>query len=627
MTLATAKLPALALTCAALVIGVAGISGAAVAAPVKVEAATTAYRPVAPCRLLDTRDQAKPAAGASMLLAVRGRCGVGAPSAVAITVTVTDAVGAGFVTAWASGRPMPIAPTSNYAIRETRSKAALLSLGGDGNLSLFTSNSAHIVVDVSGAFYPATSATSGRYVPTPPARALDTRAARGRGLPAGGSVTVRLPAGVPADATALAVTMTISGSPSSGYVSVYPAEMTAPNVSALNTDAAQQTRTITQIVPVSPSGLTVYSSAGGRITLDVSGYFTGPSAAKASAGLFVPATPVRVLDTRSADRLAPRAAVTAATASVTGAGVGAVAANITVAESGHSGWITAWAARTRQPTTSSTSYDANGQTVANLGITSVSTTGIAVAATTGARATVDITGWFTGTPIASAPAAAPRTSPTGATGPIGCLQYAPAPSADGVYQIQIAPYQTVVHIATAGSKGPIVVVGDSLTVGSAAPTARALRAAGWGPICIDATTSRTVEFGSETVPNGVDAARRIKASNPIWNSSAITWVVALGTNDAVFSAGNAGRSNKYVADQRAAIGSNPIWWMNVRTGRPDRQYQEGMFNQSIARGGNSVIDWYSASAGKGWTGPDQIHLTAAGYQARADLVAATVRPR
>jgi lysophospholipase L1-like esterase len=521
---------------------------------------------------------------------------------------------------------MPSASTSNYAIRETRSNAALLSLGADGNLSLYTANSAHIVVDVSGAFDTAASAAAGRYVPTPPARALDTRAGHGRALPAGGAVTVPLPAGVPADATALAVTVTITGSPSSGYVSVYPADTTAPNVSALNTDAGRQTRTTTQIVPVSPTGLTVYSSAGGQITLDVSGYFTGPSATKGTGGLFVPAAPVRVLDTRVTDRRSPRATWTTATAGVTGPDVGAVAANITVAESGHAGRITAWAAGIRQPGSSAVSYDADDQTVSNLGITSVSTAGIAVAATTGAHAIVDITGWFTGTPLAKT-AAAPRPNPTGTSGPIGCLQSVPAPSADGVYQIQIAPYQTVVHIGTAGPKGPIAVIGDSLTVGAAPQTARALRTAGWGPICIDATTSRTVEFGSETVPNGLSAARRIKASNPIWNKPAITWVVALGTNDALVAAGNTARSVKYVADQRAAIGSNPIWWMNLRTGRADWARQEAVFNQSIARGGNSVIDWYAASGGKAWFASDQIHLTAAGYQARADLLANTVRPR
>ena len=118
---------------------------------------TTAYRPVTPCRLLDTRDPglAKPSAGQSLVLAVRGRCGVAADAtAVAVTVTVDEAVAAGFLTAWPSGLAMPLASSNNYAVGETRANAALLSLGIDGALSLFTNQSAHIIVDVMGEFFP-----------------------------------------------------------------------------------------------------------------------------------------------------------------------------------------------------------------------------------------------------------------------------------------------------------------------------------------------------------------------------------------------------------------------------------------------------------------------------------------
>jgi lysophospholipase L1-like esterase len=185
----------------------------------------------------------------------------------------------------------------------------------------------------------------------------------------------------------------------------------------------------------------------------------------------------------------------------------------------------------------------------------------------------------------------------------------------------------VAHIFTAGPKGPIVVIGDSLTVGTAAQTARALRGNGWGPICIDATVSRTVEFGSRSTPDGLDAAARIKASDPVWNDPTITWVVALGTNDVGNANGNVARSDQFVADQIAAIGPNPIWWMNVRTDRPDSQDREAVFNQSITASGVGVIDWHSAADGQHWMGGDRVHLTNSGYQARADLLAATVRPR
>ncbi len=618
-----------AVPCAVLAIGAIVVAAQPVSTQAADATSTTAYRPLTPCRLLDTRDadQAKTGAGGSLMLVVRGRCGVSDDAAaVAVTVTVTEAAGDGFITAWPSGQQMPVASTNNYSVGETRANGALLSLGADGNLSLFTSNSVHIIVDVSGEFYPATTATGGRYVPIPPARVLDTRDGGGPALSANASVTVALPSGVPPDATAMAVILTITGSRDAGFLSAYPQGTPRPLVSSLNTDAGRQTRTASQIVPVSSSGLTVFSNAGGHIIVDVVGYFSGPSAAAGTTGLFIPAMPVRILDTRDSVQIYPGGAVLAATSGVAAA-AGAVAANITVAESGPPGYVTAWAAQTEQPGTPVVSYDSRGQTVADMSIVSVSTAGIAVASTSGAQVVVDITGWFTGSPLPPSTDVPPNQGPAhlDPTGPVGCLQSIPAPSADGVYQIEFG-YQLTVHTFTAGRNGPIVVIGDSLTLGSAAQTARALRTAGWGPICIDGTIARSIEFGSPWVPDGLDAVNRIRTSHPIWNDPTITWVIALGTNDVVFSGTSGARAKLYVADQIAAIGPNPIWWVNVRTSRIEWQYQEAIFNQSIAASGVNVIDWYSASGGQGWIGGDLIHLTSVGYQARADLVARTVHP-
>ncbi|MSY18641.1 MAG: hypothetical protein F2735_04820, partial [Actinobacteria bacterium] len=212
--------------------------------------ATAAYRPLTPCRLIDTREdrRTKPTASESLLLTVRGRCGVAADAtAVAVTVTVTDAAGAGFITAWPSGELMPLASTANYLVGETRANAALLSLGADGNLALFASNSVHIVIDISGEFFTSSAVASGRFVAITPVRAIDTRANAGAALTLNGSVEVALPATVPADASAVEVTITSTRASAAGFVTAYPAGTARPFVSMLNTDAPQQTRTATQI--------------------------------------------------------------------------------------------------------------------------------------------------------------------------------------------------------------------------------------------------------------------------------------------------------------------------------------------------------------------------------------------
>ena len=590
---------------------------------------TSAYRPVAPCRLLDTRDRTdKPRRGDTIEVAVHGRCGVSTEaSAVSVTITVTEASGPGFITVWPSGQPMPLASTSNFAAGETRANGALLALDASGGLSVFVMTGAHVVVDVSGEFVPAEDATAGRYVPLTPNRALDTRNNGAAPLRRNSVVDVALPVGVPADTTALAVTVTTTQAPTGGFVTAYAAGTSLPTASILNTDAAHQTRTVTQVVPVSAAGLSVFSSAGGHLVVDVAGYFTGASAATDMTGLFVPTVPTRVLDTRDGVRIHPAGTITAGVAHIVGLDASAVASNITVTETGAAGYVTAYAARTPQPPTPAVTYNTRSETVANLGLVSVSTEGLAVTSTSGAEAVVDVTGWFTGSPLTPS-----MPSPTNdglrrvaPRGPIGCLQYVPAPAADGLYLIKPGRMQAVSHIFEAGPKGPIAVVGDSLTWGSASETARSLRSNGWGPICVDGTISRTVQFGNAAVPDGLDAVARIKASDPIWADPTITWVVALGTNDVGFSRGNQQRSDEYIGNMVRAIGGASVSWMNVRTARAGWQWQEAVFDASIANAGVGVIDWHSASNGQRWFAGDLVHLNRAGNRARADLLAAGVR--
>ena len=52
------------------------------------------------------------------------------------------------------------------------------------------------------------------------------------------------------------------------------------------------------IVPVSAAGLSLFASGGGHVVVDVTGYFTGPSAPPSSAGLFIPLDPTRLYDSR-----------------------------------------------------------------------------------------------------------------------------------------------------------------------------------------------------------------------------------------------------------------------------------------------------------------------------------------
>lgn len=105
-------------------------------------------------RLFDTRTATTPAGFVDAGSQVSVPAAMGAPSgatAVVLNVTATEAQGPGFITVWPSGRPQPLASTSNLAARDdTRATATLMRLGDEGRVSFFTQSGAHLLADVLG---------------------------------------------------------------------------------------------------------------------------------------------------------------------------------------------------------------------------------------------------------------------------------------------------------------------------------------------------------------------------------------------------------------------------------------------------------------------------------------------
>lgn len=116
----------------------------------------------APARVLDTRAGSTTidglrsgdglrGAGGAIALEVAGRAGVPSTAgAVILNVTVTGALGSGFVTAHACGTARPNASNLNYAAGQTIAGSVLARVGTDGKVRVFTSNATHLVVDVAG---------------------------------------------------------------------------------------------------------------------------------------------------------------------------------------------------------------------------------------------------------------------------------------------------------------------------------------------------------------------------------------------------------------------------------------------------------------------------------------------
>lgn len=424
-------------------------------APASAAETTAAYVPVGPMRLSDTRQQdcgCQRLDRRTIRVRVSGRPGVPAgAAAAAVTVTSIPNGAHGHVTAYPAAASRPPTSTVNSDPARVVANSAVIPLSADGAIDVHSLEPADVVIDLTGLFVPATSARAGRFQPLTPARLLDTRQSSGP-LPPRGEVTVPLPSGVPADATALAVNVTSVNAPAPGYLSSRPAGTPATGpTSFLNPDGSGAAVAASVILPVSRRGLTLFSLTGGDVVVDVTGWFTGPSASASSVGLFVPAEPSRVLDTRR-EGTRIHAGGTIELASPFPA-AGALVANVTVTLPDWVGYVTAFPAGTARPPTSTVNPAYRDHTVANQALVPVSTRGLALFASSGVDVVVDLTGWFTGTPRSATrePAAnapiRPRLLLVGdsALAVLGVYRDALAPLAATSVRLELEPCRRLVH--------------------------------------------------------------------------------------------------------------------------------------------------------------------------------------
>lgn len=373
--------------------------------------ASAAYVPVQPCRLADTRIGGGYARVDAVTLQIpaRGVCGIPAnATSVALTLTVVGPEAAGFLTAWPASQARPVVSNLNFHAGQIRANGSITRLDSAGALRVFTSVPANVVVDVVGAFVPANATAAGRFVAQPSTRLYDSRS--GPTLAPGATKTLPLPAGVPADAVAMALNVTITQSSAPGFVTEFPAGHPMPMSSILNVDQAGQTRAASGIFPVSPAGVALYLSGGGHIVVDLLGYFTGPSAGSGTAGLYTAYDPTRLLDTRGQSPLGNGVPL------YPGGGLelavsqgGSIAYNVT-SVGGTGGYITALPAGTPRPNTSTVNSVGGGDVVANFAITQVSNRGLGFFSQSQTDLLADLQGWFSG-PSATATQPPPANTP------------------------------------------------------------------------------------------------------------------------------------------------------------------------------------------------------------------------
>ena len=111
-------------------------------------------------------------AGQTLEVQVTGVAGVPVGAdAVALNMTVVNAVAPGFATVYPCGQPRPEASNLNYAAGQTIPNLVLARPGVNGRVCVFTFSTIDLLADVAG-FFPAGSG----FTPiTNPTRILDTR--------------------------------------------------------------------------------------------------------------------------------------------------------------------------------------------------------------------------------------------------------------------------------------------------------------------------------------------------------------------------------------------------------------------------------------------------------------------
>ncbi|MEO5841465.1 MAG: hypothetical protein ABIQ73_16385 [Acidimicrobiales bacterium] len=352
------------------------------------------FAPVVPARLLDTRPTGSTIDGiddggnvrdADTITAVQvvGRGGVPIDATtVALNVTVTGAQGTGYITVYPCGNPQPNASNLNYQAGSTIANAVIAKVGVGGSVCVYTSAATQLIVDVNAYYRDSTAFGS-----LVPARLLDTRpdSPTVDGLyenlgPLEANEVTQLSvagrAGVPANATAIALNVTVNQAQAPGYITAFPCGSPQPNASNVNFEAGS-TIPNAVVVKIGVAGnVCFFASAATQLIVDVNAYFRDSSS---SASL----VPARLLDSRpgastidgvsAAIGLRPADSVTELAVTGRGGvpgGATAVILNITVTGPQGNAFVTVFPCGSTRPNASNINYAA-GTTIANLVVAKV----------------------------------------------------------------------------------------------------------------------------------------------------------------------------------------------------------------------------------------------------------------
>ena len=246
-------------------------------------------------------------------------------TAVTVNLTVVDAAGPGYATAYECGTSVPATSSVNYNGGAPAPNQVTVAVSGAA-LCIVSSQDADVIVDVHGQWLPAPGGTE--FV-AEPWRLWDTRA---QGGVIGGVLVV--PLGTPPPtATAVSVNITADRINAAGFVTAWDCATARPLVSNLNPAATTVANHATVAVHMTDTraGLCLYASQPMELVVDLTGWWTLGTGTK----MLGATAPRRALDTR----VAGTALQPGVPRHVLPARAGDYVLNVTVADETAPGWL------------------------------------------------------------------------------------------------------------------------------------------------------------------------------------------------------------------------------------------------------------------------------------------------
>ena len=255
-------------------------------------------------RLLDTRPTPIPT-GTSLNLTVAGVAGVPAnATAVALNVAAVSATATGHLRVYPAGTPLPTASVLNFLAGKNTPNNVIVKVGAAGQISIYDGGVASVIVDISGYWVPLDDQHDQYQPVATPTRIYSAALAGGATVtvPVLGLGGVPTQAGLPGNGIIAVVVNVAANNPTAtGHLRVWPSTSAMPNASSNNFVAgdSRMNQVITQIG--TDGAIKIFNATSGTLDLSVDtvGWFQWGGLA------FKPVDPIRPLDTRPFDLVAP----------------------------------------------------------------------------------------------------------------------------------------------------------------------------------------------------------------------------------------------------------------------------------------------------------------------------------